>query len=492
MIRALNLSIFFPALICFLSFLMPMSTYAQPIKLYGQAPAYSGHHLVFYRYQNFINLQKEALFTIEVGDTGHFETTADLAHTTYAFADLGLYRAFIYLEPGKQYQLVLPPYSKLSAAKKLNPFFEPEPIALGIANAGEGELNRLIYNFDEAFETQFNKHASELFSTQNPALAQTIIDTLENRFPAGHPFFSRHKTYHYARLLRLSQRRQERQIISEYFSGQPVDFYLPAYWEAFREVFTGFPLPGIAGYQEGYTFEATADSSSFSNLEKALASDSLFARTDLREAVLIWSLHESFYKKTGSETTSLALMEQASRVASSPEMREIAAALYHKMNLLRPGTPPPDFELTTLNGKTRTLDEYKGRFVYLNFMHTQNFTCQKELNALSPIAQGLKRELEVVTILIDEEEQVAEDYINNTLRPVWDILIINNRSQILESYDIRAVPSYLLIDPEGKIVLSPAPAPQENFMEVFAQQHLKYRRKKQREGSQNKRSIFDF
>ncbi len=492
MISHLNLPKFFPVLIFFLFLLIPVSTEAQPVKLYGQAPAYSGHHLVFYRYQNFINFQKEALFTMEVDDTGRFAITADLAHTTYVFTDMGQYRAFIYLEPGKQYQLVLPPYGNLAAAQKLNPFFEPELIPLGIANAAAGELNRLIYDFDEAFAYQFDKYAPELFSTQNRTLALTIIDTLENRFPVGHPFFIRHKTYHYARLLRLAQRRQERQIISEYFSGQPVDFYLPAYWEAFREIFSGFPIPDITGHQEGFASGAKADSSSFRGLEQALASDTLFTRTDLREAVLIWSLLESFYKKTDSETIILALMEQASREAYSPEIKEVAAVLFHKMTLLRPGTPAPDFELKDLNGMVRTLGEYKGKFVYLNFMHSQDFASQKALNTLSPLARDLKRELEVVTILLDEDEQAAREYINSTLQPGWDILIIDDRSLILEEYDVHAVPAYFLIDPEGKIVLSPSPAPLENFREVFAEQYLKYHRKKQREERPNQRSIFDF
>jgi hypothetical protein len=44
---------------------------------------------------------------------------------------------------------------------------------------------------------------------------------------------------------------------------------------------------------------------------------------------------------------------------------------------------------------------------------------------------------------------------------------LDEKSEILEDYDIRAYPSYFLIDPEGKLILSPAPGPDKGFEKVF-------------------------
>jgi len=35
--------------------------------------------------------------------------------------------------------------------------------------------------------------------------------------------------------------------------------------------------------------------------------------------------------------------------------------------------------------------------------------------------------------------------------------------EVLKEYDIRAFPTYFLIGPDGKLILSPAPSPAEDF-----------------------------
>ncbi len=481
-----------PFLLWFFCLLSALNSAAQTqIKLYGNAPEYRGHLLVFYQYQNFINQQKEELLSVQVEQNGGFEVTSELSHPTYAFTYLGRYRAYIFLEPGRQYQLVLPPYVPLSDAQKLNPYFEPEWIELGIANGRPGELNHLIRDFDEAFNALFNANAFELYSSQNAQKAASIIDSLEARFPESNGCFNQHKSYHYARLKRLAARQTERQIIYQYYSRKPVLFYLPAYWQTFSELFAGAWEKILSSAPETKRNPMVTDSTSFDGLSQILASDTLFTRPDLRESVLVWALHEGFYKKTVAEHRCLTWMQQASRQASTEEVRSIAASLYQKMNQLRPGTPAPVFELYNLKGKSKNLGNFDGKFIYLNFMHTQNHACRKALENLAPIAEEFKRDLEVVTIFLDEESRNAEDYLNNHLQPKWETLFINNQSDVLENYDIQAVPAYFLIDPNGTLLLSPAPSPHEDFRKVFAQQQLNFRQKQQRERPGKERSVLE-
>jgi len=42
-------------------------------------------------------------------------------------------------------------------------------------------------------------------------------------------------------------------------------------------------------------------------------------------------------------------------------------------------------------------------------------------------------------------------------------LHFSNQPDIIREYDVRAYPTYFLIDKEGKLVYSPAPTPSENF-----------------------------
>ena len=45
----------------------------------------------------------------------------------------------------------------------------------------------------------------------------------------------------------------------------------------------------------------------------------------------------------------------------------------------------------------------------------------------------------------------------------WDFLHFANDPDILKEYDVRIFPTCYLIDPDGKLVLSPAPAANDNL-----------------------------
>jgi hypothetical protein len=49
----------------------------------------------------------------------------------------------------------------------------------------------------------------------------------------------------------------------------------------------------------------------------------------------------------------------------------------------------------------------------------------------------------------------------------WTFLHFSNQPDLLDDYDIRGYPSYFLIGPEGRLILSPAPSPVENFESTF-------------------------
>jgi hypothetical protein len=41
--------------------------------------------------------------------------------------------------------------------------------------------------------------------------------------------------------------------------------------------------------------------------------------------------------------------------------------------------------------------------------------------------------------------------------------LYDRQPDVLKEYDIRAFPTYFLIGPDGKLILSPAPSPSEDF-----------------------------
>lgn len=457
---------------------------------YGQAPEYAGYNLVFYRYTNHIIPQSEAVITLALNKDGSFDFTFPASDITYLYSDLGRYRAYIYIEPGLSYQLVLPPFEPKTQAQKLNPHYQPELIPLGIANEEAQALNRSILDFTDDFEDQFNTNAVTLFVSANTQLAGKIEKDLEEKHPLNHPFFLSYKHFSYLKLWHMTQRRQERRLILQYFSNRPVQWNLPVYWDAFNTLFSGF-LPGKfemgSKIKLAEAFKPTAPFDSIANL---LTADTLFTQRELAEAVILFNLYESYYNQSVGEETVLAITQSAMITASTAETRDMARRFYLKLSQLRPGTAAPDFTLTDQNGKIKTLQDYSGKFVYLNFIHTQNHASLRDLQTIEQFKKSFRKELSIVSIVLDEQFETMEAFLNQHRNFDWDFLHFSTAPKVLFDYNIKAVPAYFLIDPEGKLTLSPAPAPEENFTQMFIEQYREHQRTQLRNNPPRERSIF--
>ncbi len=455
----------------------------QNTRIFGEAPEYKNMAIVFEQYQNFLNHQKKELFTLEIDDNGHFDFTYQLDHITYAFADLGEFRGFIYLEPGKEYELKLPPFEPLSQSQKLNPFYQPEHILLGILNEAPDGLNPMIRNFNEAFDYQINTKAVKLITSRNKTLTQNIIDTLESRFPANHDFFKLHKHFRYARLEMLTSRNPQKDVVKKYFSDTPVMFSMPSYWETFKDAFKGYG-------RRLFSDKELPRSLDFTTLKETIKKDTLYYRTDLSETLVLWALYESYHEDILAHNNILRWLNEVSQQAETPEVKTTAEAVFRRINALRAGTKAPQFKLFDFSGKEKTLSDYEGKFVYLNFIHTDNHACRKDLKLLPEIYEEFNRDLEIVPIVFNEDYDKAKQFLNNN-KFEWDFLHFGMNAYIIDAYNVKAVPLYYLINPEGRIVLSPAPTPDENFHDNFVDQYRKFRRYQQRNNSQPQKSIFN-
>jgi hypothetical protein len=78
----------------------------------GNAPEYAGSELIFYKYQDRITFMNEEIFRLNIDTAGNFSTNVNVDQITYVFGEFGVYHAYFFLEPDKDYELLLPPFAK--------------------------------------------------------------------------------------------------------------------------------------------------------------------------------------------------------------------------------------------------------------------------------------------------------------------------------------------------------------------------------------------
>jgi len=195
------------------------NTQTDIITLEGKAKQYAGFNLSLQCYTNFISYKTEEIGNFKVDEQGNFRLTTHIDDITYAFMDLGILRGYIYLEPGKTYKLILPPYTPKKEADRFNPYFKSENVIIGIENDDAVKLNKDILQFDDEYNFMFNKNAFRLFNKSDVKLADKIVARLDSLFPDNdNNFFNDYKHYRYAKLYMLSMKRQTRRVIYNYYS----------------------------------------------------------------------------------------------------------------------------------------------------------------------------------------------------------------------------------------------------------------------------------
>ncbi|WP_339610228.1 TlpA disulfide reductase family protein [uncultured Planktosalinus sp.] len=146
--------------------------------------------------------------------------------------------------------------------------------------------------------------------------------------------------------------------------------------------------------------------------------------------------------------------------------------LYEEKQLLAPGQPAPPFTLKDVDDNLVSLNDFKGKYVYIDFWQTLCPRSGRELPYLLDLHADYKEDnIAFVSISVNEDENIWRDYVREhknmgtSLRvpQSWD-------SKTYLDYQAFGLPSFILIDTEGKIIDPKAAKPSsKEIRETFDQ-----------------------
>ncbi|WP_017381240.1 redoxin domain-containing protein [Paenisporosarcina sp. TG-14] len=113
------------------------------------------------------------------------------------------------------------------------------------------------------------------------------------------------------------------------------------------------------------------------------------------------------------------------------------------------GNIAPDFELTTLEGKTARLSDYRGQRVFINFWATWCPPCRAEMPDMQKLYEQKDVDVEILAVNLQESEEVVSEFVTD-FGLTFPILMDVN-SDVADTYQVRAYPTSYMIDSSGRI-----------------------------------------
>ncbi|WP_017733734.1 TlpA family protein disulfide reductase [Nafulsella turpanensis] len=395
--------------------------------------------------------------------SGSFAIEVELKEPTFATFRHGREISTVYLEPGKDFSLSL----------------NPEQFDESLKYSGDGAAAN---NFMAAHFLKFEDPSPvrEQMKSLDPEAFKEAADA---RRKARLAFLETYK----GKVSEEFYKNMKQQIAYEwggellsypsahaYFNGLEESPALPAAYQAYEQQLPLMEPSALAlpAYQQ-YMYRKVRDrySRKLEGVEKQPQGKEYinglytFAGQELKGEVLEYFRHKLLFEGMSYDGLDSYADAYQQFIAgdAAPEYKESLQEVYKRQEHLMAGKPAPNFKLATLEGGEMSLEELKGKVVYVDFWASWCRPCLGEMPAAKKMKEHFKDNPNVafVYISIDDDENSWREMVEKQAIEGIHLYSQGWGSQTAQDYVVQAIPRYVLIDQEGKLIDSSMSRPSD-------------------------------
>lgn len=433
--------------------------------LKGMAPQFSGEQLVLRKISNPVTGHSVTLDTLHIAPDGTFDHQLNCDGPQWFFINTGIFRLTMLIKPGKGYEIKLPPKTEKTEQDIRNPFFKPLIIHLQVSREFRIDapalsitgidINSRIFRFDTLISST-NREMLEARRLHRGYNSDSVIRVIEQKYADDtSSYFKQYRKFRYG-LVKINSRDVGLAFLQEnYLSTGIPRTENPAYMELFGAMYAEFL----------FYFSRTEDGKSVSHLinrkqdlkalEDTMMKHPAVPGRKIAELIIIKEIFDIYARDYFYGDALLMLLDSIIADPALPVYADYARGVKAYLTRLKIGERPPDFSLTDQDNQVRTIDDFRGKYVYLNFCTPDNYSCLKEFPFLKAMYDVHQEYFEVVTVMVTEEPGTMKDFMARNDYD-WTALFYGNNEALLRDYNVRAFPTSFLLDKEGILVQSPA------------------------------------
>lgn len=377
-------------------------------------------------------------------------------------------------QPGKIYSLWIDSIN-FTLADSVNVLMYKQPLPIAITNLAPDDLNPKIGRFDAAVEDFVSRNARSLLVTREKAVTDSLvalIDSFLENEPQG-SYFAEYVKYESGKIKHVLRLESRKALREELFGDKPVQYYNMGYMDCFNHIFSHYFSQGNK-YISQDELEFWLTTNNYDDLMDALGKDKVLKNEVFREFVLIKGMKDAYLEGGFDRADIIKMLEKiTSRTKFEQHRKTALATVEYLSGISHSGLTIKDFETIDINGEKQNISQFLNKPLVINFVKLNDISSKRELEVVNYMYESIKDNCNVLSVCCDRSLDAMYNFLRNTKvgnKYKWNFAFFNSNYDLLEFFQVRTFPAFILVSPEGKIEENPMRNPSEGGLSRFANQ----------------------
>jgi thiol-disulfide isomerase/thioredoxin len=485
--------------------------------LIGYAPGSQGDSVAVFRVSDFLSETRTKIATVPIDDRGSFELKIITEETQVWQLQIQGRYATLVVQPNSKYPFTFPLVKELKARTLFD-----NQVELEVQRGTEtSDINAILTSFNSRLASKFDDYAmdfsykystgsssfvnsrkgelvkSGMVNEEDEATVSANVDpdfmhrvkefrgVIEQNYASAFedPFFVDYVNYSIAQL-ELYAGRDRWEIYYQYLNNLPVKVGNPEYMHFFRAfyggMFSGFASDGkntevvrtINGRRDAY------------KLDSVLAVRRYMEDRDVRQMATLVNLQSLYHDRSWSSEAIKTTMEHALTLEEYKNCHSHIESVLGRLTFGSAGDKLLDFRMLDNSEEIVHLSDYAGKFVYIGFFADWCGDCYREMELLEKYKSKYGADIEFVSISLDDSYERFISFVQMNHNMDWTFLYGPSEERLRDIFAIRAVPMFILIDPNGRLMYDYTRKPSEGI-------NLEFDRITKRSATDNRIKVWD-
>lgn len=419
-------------------------------------------------FNDMLTCEQTTIFETKSDEKGNFSIETDIEEITLAQIAVNLERVDILLKPNSNYEIeiLVPEQDNVS-------YFERQQPTLKMIEANDDELYYQYYVSDMIIDDFVLNNFNQLYRGRKLSLLDTLDVVINKELgEIKSDYVKNNIRYRKAAVQMMVNNDNAKKVINQYFNKQEILYSQAAYMNLFHEVFENY-LNSRQFNPSDIRDLLYADYGRFVNFlqEKDVF---LSDNKNLAELIIAWNLKRMYYEMPDEKSLILNYLNIIYQNSKNQNNKEIVNDIIKQIHRLSFNSDAPDFSLKDVNGNIVKLSDFKDDLLLLQFVNQTTPMSDYQFGMLNELSQQWQDTIQIISIstkeYFNDYKQMFEDKGYKWLLLDLDDILL------LEKYQIKTFPDYVIIGKNGKIGMSPAPSP-DQYLDYHVRRLYNYYKK---------------